>query len=66
MIFPQILDIFKSVYRSDANEDLASKLLMTAWSYLLVVFIRLHPFISHGIIPTTMDPTICVAIKAPA
>jgi len=40
MIFPQILDIFKSVYRSDANEDLASKLLMTAWSYLLVVFIQ--------------------------
>ena len=40
MIFPQILDIFKFVYRSDANEDLASKLLMTAWSYLLVVFIQ--------------------------
>ena len=40
MIFTTIIDIFKTLYRSKTDEDLAAKLLQTAWVYLTVVFIQ--------------------------
>ena len=44
MVYQHIIDIFKTVLKSDSDEDLGDKLLLGAYVYLTVVFVQSYFF----------------------
>ena len=44
MVYQHIIDIFKTIFKSDNDEDLADKLLLGAYIYLTVVFVQSYFF----------------------
>ena len=44
MVYQHIIDIFKTIFKSDSDDDLADKLLLGAYIYLTVVFVQSYFF----------------------
>ena len=44
MVYQQIIDIFKTIFKSESDQDLADKLLLGAYIYLAVVFVQSYFF----------------------
>ena len=44
MVYQHIIDIFKTIFKSDSDDDLAHKLLLGAYIYLTVVFVQSYFF----------------------
>ena len=44
MVYQHIIDVFKTIFKSDSDQDLADKLLLGAYIYLTVVFVQSYFF----------------------
>ena len=44
MVYQHIIDIFKTIFKSESDEDLADKLLLGAYIYLTVVLVQSYFF----------------------
>ena len=44
MVYQHIIDIFKTIFKSESDQDLADKLLLGAYIYLAVVFVQSYFF----------------------
>ena len=44
MVYQHIIDIFKTIFKSESDQDLADKLLLGAYIYLAVVLVQSYFF----------------------